>query len=47
MDTQFLAILTSIIKNKAAFNPSMDAIHEKYFTKFRGASSSADDGSDQ
>ena len=34
MDVEFLAILTSIIKNKAAFNPKVAAILDKYFAKF-------------
>ena len=36
MDPKFLGILVSIIKNKAAFNPPLAAIKEKYFAKFRG-----------
>ena len=34
MDEHFLAILTSIIKNKAAFNPKVAAILDKYYAKF-------------
>ena len=35
MDKEFLAILTSIIKNKAAFKPKVAAILDRYFAKFR------------
>ena len=34
MDVEVLAIITSIIKNKAAFNPKVATILDKYFAKF-------------
>ena len=36
MDPHFLAVLTSIAINKAAYNPSWEKIKAKYFEKFRG-----------
>ena len=34
MNVEFLGTLTSIMKNKAAFNPKVAAILDKYFAKF-------------
>ena len=34
MDTEYLGILTSVIKNKASFDPKLDAILDKYYAKF-------------
>ena len=36
MDPHFLAILTSIAINKAAYEPTWEKIKAKYFEKFRG-----------
>ena len=36
MDPQFLAKLTSIAMNKAAYEPSTSEIKAKYFDKYRG-----------
>jgi hypothetical protein len=44
MDPHFLAILTSIGKNKAVHNPSVKAILDKYYSKFRGGSSPGNAG---
>ena len=41
MDPHFLALLTIIGKNKAAFNPSVAAIRDKYYAKYRGQGSSS------
>ena len=35
MDTHFLALLTSIMKNKSAYNPPVAKIQEKYYQLFR------------
>ena len=40
MDPHYLGVLSSIAINKKAYKPSVAAIKEKYFAKFRGASSS-------
>ena len=42
MDPKFLGILVSIMKNKAAFNPPLAAIKQKYFAKFRGRAKGKD-----
>ena len=39
MDPHFLALLTKIGKNKAAYKPSHKEILAKYYAKFRGSSS--------
>ena len=45
IDPHFLAQLTTIGKNKAAFKPTVKAILDKYYAKHRGncAASSAED----
>ena len=35
-DPHYLAILTSVVKNKKVYNPKIPVIHDKYFQKFRG-----------
>ena len=36
MDPHFLATLTSIGKNRAAYQPTLKEIKDKYFEKYRG-----------
>ena len=45
IDPHFLAQLTIIGKNKAVFKPTVKAILDKYYAKYRGnsAASSAED----
>lgn len=42
MDAHFLSVLTSIGKNKQVYKPSVSAIKEKYYTKYRGGASSSE-----